>query len=151
MKKYSMETTVGIFIVLGLIMIAYMTVTLGHVSFFADETYPLSARFSSVTGLRKGSPVYMLGLKVGKTEDLSLDQKNQKAIVKIQINKDIQVYDDAIASIKTEGLIGDSYLSVDPGGSGELLKSGGVIIETHPPLDIADLIGKYAFGDVKKK
>ncbi|MCK9362064.1 MAG: MlaD family protein [Syntrophales bacterium] len=151
MKKYTMETTVGIFIVLGLIMIAYMTVTLGHVSFFADETYPLSARFASVTGLRKGSPVYMLGLKVGQTEDLSIDQKNQKAIVKIQINKEIQVYDDAIASIKTEGLIGDSYLSIDPGGSGELLKSGGVIIETHPPLDIADLIGKYAFGDVKKK
>jgi len=151
MKKYTMETAVGIFIVLGLVMIAYMTVTLGHVSFFADATYPLSARFSSVTGLRKGSPVYMLGLKVGQTEDLSLDQKNQKAVVKIQIKRGIQIYDDAIASIKTEGLIGDSYLSLDPGGAGELLKSGGVIIETHPPLDIADLIGKYAFGDVKKK
>jgi phospholipid/cholesterol/gamma-HCH transport system substrate-binding protein len=151
MKKYAMETTVGVFIVLGLVMIAYMTVTLGHVSFFADETYPLSARFSSVTGLRKGSPVYMLGLKIGQTEDLSLDQKDQKAVVKIQIKKEIQVYDDAIASIKTEGLIGDSYLSLDPGGSGELLKSGGVIIETHPPIDIADLVGKYAFGDVNKK
>jgi phospholipid/cholesterol/gamma-HCH transport system substrate-binding protein len=151
MKKYTMETTVGIFIVLGLAIIAYMTVTLGHVSFLAEKTYPLSARFSSVTGLRKGSPVYMLGLKIGKTEDIALDQKDQKAVVKIQINKGIQVYDDAIASIKTEGLIGDSYLSLDPGGSGALLKSGGVIIETHPPLDIADLVGKYAFGDVNKK
>jgi len=151
MKKYTMETTVGIFIVLGLITIAYMTVTLGHISFFADETYTLSARFSSVTGLRKGSPVYMLGLKVGQTEDLSIDQKSQKAVVKINIKKGIQIYDDAIASIKTEGLIGDSYLSLDPGGSGELLKSGGVIIETHPPIDIADLISKYAFGDVKNK
>lgn len=142
---------VGIFIVLGLIMTAYMTATLGHVSFFGDETYPLSASFSSVTGLRKGSPVYMLGLKVGQTEDFSIDQKNQKAVVKIKIKKGIQIYDDAIASIKTEGLIGDSYLSIDPGGSGELLKSGGVIVETHPPVDIADLISKYAFGDVKKK
>jgi phospholipid/cholesterol/gamma-HCH transport system substrate-binding protein len=69
----------------------------------------------------------------------------------MQIHQGIQIYDDAIASIKTEGLIGDSYLSIDPGGSGELLKSGGVVIETHPPLDIADLIGKYAFGDVNKK
>lgn len=151
MKKYAMETTVGIFVVLGLITVAYMTVTLGHISLFAEKTYPLSARFSSVTGLRKGSPVYMLGLKIGKTEDLYIDQKDLKAVVKMQIHQGIQIYDDAIATIKTEGLIGDSYLSIDPGGSGELLKSGGVVIETHPPLDIADLIGKYAFGDVNKK
>ncbi len=151
MKKFATETIVGIFVVFGLAMVAYMTITLGHVSFLADETYPLSASFASVTGLRKGSPVYMLGLKIGQTEELSIDQKNLKAVVKIKVNKGIQIYDDAIASIKTEGLIGDSYLSIDPGGSGELLKSGGVIIETHPPLDIADLIGKYAFGDVKKQ
>jgi phospholipid/cholesterol/gamma-HCH transport system substrate-binding protein len=151
MKKFATETTVGIFVVFGLAMVAYMTIALGHVSFLADETYPLSASFASVTGLRKGSPVYMLGLKIGHAEELSIDQKNLKAVVKIKVNKGIQIYDDAIASIKTEGLIGDSYLSIDPGGSGELLKSGGVIIETHPPLDIADLIGKYAFGDVKKQ
>jgi phospholipid/cholesterol/gamma-HCH transport system substrate-binding protein len=93
----------------------------------------------------------MLGLRIGQTEELSIDQKNQKAVVTMQVKKGIQVFDDAIASIKTEGLIGDSYLSIDPGGSGELLQSGGVIVETHPPLDIADLIGKYAFGEVKKQ
>ncbi len=151
MKKYAMETTVGIFIVLGLAFVLYLTLTLGHISLFADETYSLSASFTSVTGLRKGSPVYMLGLKIGQTEDLTIDQKNQKAVVKLQIKKGILVYDDAIASIKTEGLIGDSYLSLDPGGAGELLTSGGVIIETHPPLDIVDLVGKYAFGDVTKR
>ena len=88
---------------------------------------------------------------VGLSPAISIDQKSQKAVVKINIKKGIQIYDDAIASIKTEGLIGDSYLSLDPGGSGELLKSGGGIIETHPPIDIADLISKYAFGDVKNK
>jgi len=68
----------------------------------------------------------------------------------LQINQGIKVYDDAIATIKTEGLIGDKYLRIDPGGAGELLNPGGTITETQPDLDIGDLIGKYAFGDVKK-
>ena len=58
----------------------------------------------------------------------------------------------AIASIKTEGLIGDRYVSIDPGGaSDELLKPGGVITETNSPTDIQELISKYAFGNVEKK
>lgn len=151
MKKYAMETAVGLFLVIGLLFVGYMTVRLGHVSLWGNETYPLSARFTSVTGLRKGSPVYMLGIEIGRVEGISLDQKEQKAIVGIQIKRGIEIYDDAIASIKTEGLIGDRYLNLDPGGAGELLKSGGVILDTHPAADIDDLIGKYAFGDVKKK
>jgi phospholipid/cholesterol/gamma-HCH transport system substrate-binding protein len=62
----------------------------------------------------------------------------------------VTIYDDAIASIKTEGLIGDRYVSIDPGGGGDVLKAGGIIIETQPPVDINELIGKYAFGEVKK-
>ncbi len=150
MKKYKMETAVGLFVVIGLIFIGYMTVKLGHVSLWGDETYALSARFTSVTGLRKGSPVYMLGIDIGRVEQISLDQKENKAVVEIRVKKGIQIYDDAIASIKTEGLIGDRYLSIDPGGAGEPLNAGGIIIDTRPAVEIDDLIGKYAFGDVKK-
>jgi len=57
MKKYSIETMVGIFIVIGLICVGYMTVKLGKVSLFGEDTYPLYARFSSVSGLRVGSSV----------------------------------------------------------------------------------------------
>ena len=151
MQKYTMETTVGIFLVFGLLCIGYMTVKLGHVSFLGDNAYSLIARFTSVTGLRVGSPVYMLGIEVGRTERLTMDQEKQKAVVEIRIRKGIKIYDDAIASIKTEGLIGDKYLSIDPGGGGTLLKPGGIITETQPAMDVADLIGKYAFGDVKKQ
>jgi len=150
MKKYAMETTVGIFLVFGLIIIGYMTVKLGHVSLFGDDTYKLLARFTSVSGLRAGSTVDMLGIEIGRVERLSIDQKDQKAIVEMNIKKNIKIYDDAIASIKTEGLIGDKYLSIDPGGGGELLRPGGTITETQPELDIESLVGKYAFGDVKK-
>jgi phospholipid/cholesterol/gamma-HCH transport system substrate-binding protein len=151
MKKYAMETTVGIFLVFGLLCIGYMTVKLGHVSFLSDNSYSLFARFTSVTGLRVGSSVHMLGIEVGRVERLTMDQKDQKAVVEIRIQEGIKVYDDAIAAIKTEGLIGDQYLSIDPGGSGAPLTPGGIITETQSAVDIADLIGKYAFGEVKKK
>jgi phospholipid/cholesterol/gamma-HCH transport system substrate-binding protein len=145
-----METTVGIFLVFGLLCIGYMTVKLGHVSVFGDDTYPLLARFTSVTGLRPGSLVYISGIEVGRVEDLSMDQKSQKAVVKLRVRKDIKIYDDAIASIKTEGLIGDMHISIDPGGAGALLQPGGTITETQPAVDLVDLVSKYAFGDVKK-
>lgn len=151
MKKYAMETTVGIFLVFGLLCIGYMTVKLGHVSLLGDNTYSLFARFTTVSGLRAGSPVDMLGIEVGRVGRLTMDQKDQKAVVEIRIQKDIKVYDDAIASIKTEGLIGDMFLSIDPGGAGKLLGPGGTITETQPAVDIVDLIGKYAFGEAKKQ
>jgi len=150
MQKYSKETVVGIFVVVGLLCIGYMTVKLGDVGLFEDDTYPLIARFSKVTGLRSGSAVNMLGLEVGRVGTMTMDQDKQQAVVELRINKGVKVYDDAIASIKTEGLIGDRYVSIDPGGSGDLLKPGGAIIETQSPTDIMDLVSKYAFGDVKK-
>lgn len=151
MKKYTMETTVGIFLVIGLLCIGYMTVKLGHVSLLGDNSYSLFARFTSVTGLRVGSSVHMLGIQVGRVERLTMDQQDQKAVVEIRIHEGVKIYDDAIASIKTEGLIGDQYISIDPGGSGAPLAPGATITETQPAVDIADLIGKYAFGEVKKK
>jgi len=151
MKKYTMETTVGIFLVVGLLCVGYLTVKLGHVSLLGDNAYSLFARFTSVTGLRTGSLVYISGIHVGRVEKLTMDQESQKAVVEIRIQNDIKIFDDAIASIKTEGLLGDMHLSINPGGAGALLKPGGTITETQPAVDIADLISKYAFGDVKKK
>jgi phospholipid/cholesterol/gamma-HCH transport system substrate-binding protein len=151
MKKYTVETTVGIFLVFGLLCLGYMTVKLGHVSLLGDNAYSLFARFTSVTGLRVGSPIYMLGIEIGRAERLTMDQKEQRAVVEMRIKKDITIYDDAIASIKTEGLIGDQYLNIDPGGAGAPLAPGGTITETQPAVDIAALISKYAFGEVKKQ
>jgi phospholipid/cholesterol/gamma-HCH transport system substrate-binding protein len=150
MKKYLMETTVGIFVVFGLLCIAYMSVKLGHISLLGDNSYSIFARFTSVSGLRVGNPVNMLGLDIGRVENLSMDQSDQKAVVEMRIKKDVKIYDDAIASIKTEGLIGDKFVSIDPGGAGTLLAPGATITETQPAIDIAELIGKYAFGEVKK-
>jgi phospholipid/cholesterol/gamma-HCH transport system substrate-binding protein len=151
MKKYSLETAVGLFVVAGLICVGYMTVKLGKVSLFGEETYPLKARFASVSGLRVGSPVEIYGIEVGSVTRLGIDAERQMGVVDMTINKGVKVYDDAAATIKTAGLIGDKYVKVDPGGAGVVLKPQGVITQTSVPADIEDLIGKYAFGDVKKE
>lgn len=152
MKKYAMETTVGIFVVIGLLCIGYMTVKLGNIGFLGDNSYPLFARFTSVSGLRVGSSIEMLGIEIGRVEKLTMDQEEQVAVVKFRIQNGIKIYNDAIASIKTEGLIGDRYVSIDPGGGfDEQLQPGEFITETESPTDIQELISKYAFGDVEKK
>jgi phospholipid/cholesterol/gamma-HCH transport system substrate-binding protein len=150
MKKYSKETVVGIFVVAGLVCIGYMTIKLGNVGILDDDTYALNARFNRVTGLREGNPVNMLGLEIGRVANFKMVQDEQAVIVEMRINKGIKIYDDALAAIKTEGLIGDRYMDIAPGGAGELLNPGETITETQSPTDLSELIGKYAFGDVKK-
>ena len=150
MKKYPMETVVGIFVVVGLLCVGYMTVKLGKISLFGEDTFPLKARFASVSGLRVGSSVEVYGIEVGSVMHLDIDAERQMGVVAININKGVKVYDDAAATIKSAGLIGDKYVKIDPGGAGVVLKPGGLITQTSVPADIEDLIGKYAFGDVKK-
>ena len=150
MKKYSLETVVGIFVIAGLLCVAYMTVKLGKVSLIGDEYYSLYARFASVSGLRVGNPIEIDGIEVGRVGQMSVDQERQMAMVELKIKKGIKVYEDALASIKTAGLIGDKFVKIDPGGAGDILKPGGTITETTSPVDIEDLISKYAFGDIKK-
>jgi phospholipid/cholesterol/gamma-HCH transport system substrate-binding protein len=151
MKKYAMETIVGVFVIFGLLCVGYMTVKLGKVDLLTNDSYSLIAKFTTVTGLRIGSPVNILGIEVGRVEKITMDQESLKAVVKISVKKDIKIYDDAIASIKTEGLIGDKYLSIDPGGGGNRLANNGVITDTQAGVDIEQLISKYAFGEVKKE
>ncbi len=150
MPRYSKESVVGLFMLAGLACIGYLTLQLGDLGLFADDTYPLTAHFNRVTGLRPGSAVVMHGLEIGRVGRLTLDPEQRFAVVELKIRRGIRVYDDAIASIQTEGLIGDRYVSIDPGGSGEVLEPGGRILETESPTGIMERGGRCAFGDVKK-
>ena len=150
MKKYSMETTVGVFVVIGLLSVGYMAVKLGKIPLFEENTYPLYARFTSVAGLKVGSPVEMFGIQVGKVSKLEIDFKREMALVQIQIRNGILVYDDGSAAVKTAGLIGDKFIKIDPGGAGNLLKPDGTITETTSSPDLEDLIGSLAFGQINK-
>lgn len=150
MKKYPIEKTVGIFVIIGLLCIGYITLGLGDIRIFGESYSSYFARFRSVSGLRVRSPVQMFGIEVGRVEKLTMDQDKQMAVVELKLRKGIKIYRDAIASIKTAGLIGDKYVQIDPGGAENLLKPGDTILDTTSPVDIEELIGKYAFGGVKK-
>lgn len=151
MKRYAMETVVGIFVLIGIVCIGYMTVKLGKVTLFGSDDYRLFSRFTSVSGLRAGSPVEIYGIDAGVVEHLSIDEDKSMAVVEMRLKKGMKVFDDSSAAIKTSGLIGDKFVKIDPGGAGELLKPGSWITDTAAPLDIEDLVGKFAFGDVTKK
>lgn len=112
---------------------------------------PVSARFASASeGCGPAARSRSYGIEVGKVERLAIDPKRQMALVEMKISSGIKVFDDATATIKTSGLIGDKYIKIEPGGAGEPLKPGGTITDTTAPADLEELIGKYAFGDVKQ-
>jgi phospholipid/cholesterol/gamma-HCH transport system substrate-binding protein len=149
MKKYSQETLVGIFVLIGILCVGYLTVKLGKMELIGGDFYNLVAKFDSVAGLKPDSSVQMAGVEIGRVTKILLDTKDFVAVVTMKIHKDVPIQDDAIASVKTSGLIGDKYISIQPGGSDEILKPGDVITETESAVDIESLISKYVFGDVK--
>jgi phospholipid/cholesterol/gamma-HCH transport system substrate-binding protein len=150
MKKTSVETAVGVFVMIGLISVAYMTIKLGKMEWFGDGYYLLDARFDSVSGLKTGAQVDMAGVEIGQVAGIRLDNERQVAVVQLKIREDVMLTDDVIASVKTSGLIGDKFIRLTPGGSERILKPGGMIIDTESALDIEELVSKYVFGDAEK-
>lgn len=145
------DTAVGVFVLIGLVCVAYLTVKLGKMELFSDKGFEISARFDSATGLRTGADVELAGVPIGRVTAIRLDPDPMRtqAIVDMKLDRDLHLSDDTMASIKTSGLIGDKYISLSRGGSETELKSGGTITETESPMDLESLISKYAFGGVK--
>lgn len=133
----------GIFLVVGLLCLAYLSVKLGDVELFGTKLYSVQARFNNISGLKEGSEVEIAGVKVGKVSKISLD--NYRANVELLISPDIRIQEDSIASIRTQGIIGDKYVKISPGGSDEYIKPNGVLSETESTVDIEELISKYIF------
>ncbi len=148
MQKYAKETSVGVFVLICLLCVGYLTIKLGKLDVFGTNSYTVSARFASVAGLRPGSSVEIGGVQVGTVSDIALDQEFGVAVVFMRIKKDIALSSDVIASVKTSGLIGDKYIRLTPGGDPEHLEDGGKITETESAVDLEELISKYVFGGV---
>lgn len=150
MSKYR-QTAVGIFVLIGLLCVAYLTIKLGRMELFSAKGFEISARFDSAAGLRPGADVELAGVPIGRVTAIRLDPDpmRSQAIVDMKLNSNPHLSDDSIASIKTSGLIGDKYVSLSRGGSETEIGQGGVITETEAPMDLEALIAKYAFGGVK--
>lgn len=145
------DTAVGVFVLIGLLCVGYLTVRLGRMDLFSDSGFDVSARFDSASGLRVGADVELAGVPVGRVTAIRLDPDpgNTQAIVDIKLDRNLHLSDDSMASIKTAGLIGDKYISLSRGGSDTEIGLGGRIVDTESPVDLESLISKYAFGGVK--
>jgi len=141
MKKSTIEIIVGLFICVGLLCMGYISVKLGNVTFFNKDYYPLQASFTSVAGLRKDTHVEISGVQVGKVESIYLE--DYQAIVNLLIKNGIEIQDDAIASIKTKGILGDQYIEILPGSSDEILNPGELIMDTEPPFDLLSILKNF--------
>ncbi len=148
MKRSSIELLVGFFVLIGILCIGYLTIHLGQMEWFGGKYYRLHAQFQSVSGLKPGTHVEIAGVQVGMVDAITLDLENQVARVTLKIQKNVELTDDVIASVKTSGLIGDKYIKLSPGGSDIVLKSGDYITETESAIDLEELISKYVFGKV---
>ncbi len=146
MKKSSVEIAVGVFVLVGILCVGYLTIRLGKLELMGGRHYTLSARFQSVSGLKAGAQVEMAGVRVGQVDSVGLDPAEQIAVVRLEIENGVTLTDDVIASIKTSGLIGDKFVNLSPGGSDDILKPGDTITETESALDLEELVSKNVFG-----
>ncbi len=148
MKKISLELVVGLFMVAGFLCFVYLSLQLGEFSVFAgDRSYTVSAEFDNISGLKVGAILEIAGVNVGRISSVSLG-KSDRAHVEMQINKGVTVSEDAIASVRTQGIIGDKYIRISQGGSEVMLKDGGRISETESAIDLEEMVSKYIFGKV---
>ena len=145
MKRSSLEMIVGVFLLAGFASFSWIAVKMGDLDLFKEESYNISASFTSISGLKEGAALELAGVVVGKVTKIELDEEEFEATVFMDVRKTIQLSDDSIASIRTSGIIGDKFIKLTPGGSDLFLEAGDMIEETEASISIEELISKYIF------
>ncbi len=146
MKKFDLELTVGLFIIAGILCLGYLSVKLGKMEVLGGKGYDLYAIFSQVGGLKSGASIEIAGVDIGRVKNITLDKYQARVVM--DLSESVRIQEDAIASIKTKGLIGEKYIEITPGGSEKIIGPGGQVRETQPAVDLEELLSKYVFGKI---
>jgi phospholipid/cholesterol/gamma-HCH transport system substrate-binding protein len=146
MEKSKLELIVGVFVLVGIVCLGYLSIKLGKLELIGGDVYEVDALFNSATGLKAGAAVEVAGVEVGRVKAISL--KEDRAMVRVSIQNGTKLYSDTIASIKTRGIIGEKYLALSPGGGGDPLQPGDAIRDTESGLDLEELVSQYVHGKV---
>ena len=150
MGNSRMEITVGVFLVMGFLALGWLAMQLGEVSWLTGaKSYTLNAEFNNISGVKLGADIQISGVTVGKVRQLRLNEDNL-AMVAMQIDKGVKVPVDSIASVKSQGIIGDKFIQITLGGDETLYQPGETIVDTESAVDLESLISKFAFGQVDK-
>jgi phospholipid/cholesterol/gamma-HCH transport system substrate-binding protein len=147
------DTLVGLFVAAGIAGLFFLALQVSNLSSFTEqEGYTITARFENSGGLKVKSPVSAAGVKIGQVSGISFDPKTYESVVKIRIySQYASIPDDTTASIFTAGLLGEQYVSLEPGGSGEYLKEGGKIEITQSAIILEKAIGQFLFKSAEEK
>lgn len=146
MGKAKLEFVVGVFVLVGIICLSYLSIKLGKLELIGGNVYEVIAQFNSASGLKPGSAVEIAGVEVGRVRAITLQE--DRAAVTLAVNDNVKLYTDTIASIKTRGIIGEKFLALSPGGGGDPLKPGDTIRDTESGLDLEELVSQYVHGKV---
>ena len=148
MRRNMIETVMGavVLVVAALfIVFAYDKAEVGTV-----DGYEIRAKFDRIDGIRPGSDVRMSGIKIGTVTTSILDPKTYLAVVRMTVRNDIKVPDDTSIAVSSDGLLGDKFLALSPGGSDVMLKPGGEILTTQGSIDLMSLVGQMIFSQTGK-
>jgi|SRR5271166_863525 len=140
---YATRTTqliVGIFAILGIAALAILSLSLGKISLLPTPGYTLYASFDNISGLKTGDQVQLDGVQIGKVVHIGL--KDMRARVALRVDEGVEIDSEAIAAIKTSGIIGDKYVSIALGPSDRILKDGDTIRQTESAFVLEDAIGQ---------
>ena len=151
MKKKSTEVVVGIFVVIGIILLVLMTVKIEKFQVGKRAGYPLHIFFESVAGLEQNSPVRVAGVRVGDVEKVALE--GGRAKVSFRVPTDVTLYNDAKAYLKSEGFLGEKYIEITPGTPGNpKVDPGGHVEQGAPPADVEQFLSNMSsIGDDLKE
>ena len=145
MKNFNTELIIGLFMIAGFLAFGYLSLQMGEFSILnVEKNYVLEAEFDNVSGLKVGAGIEIAGVNIGKVSGISLGEDGL-ARVTMLINQKIKITQDAIASIRTQGLIGDKYIKIIQGADVEFLAGGGTIFDTESSIDFEELVSKYIF------
>lgn len=150
MSKRKIEFYVGLFSIIGLICMGYLVIVLGEIDLGKSKRYTVFGYFSSVSGLKPGARVEMVGVKIGTVSTIAIDEERMMAKLELSIDKNIHLTEDSIASVKTSGIIGLKYIEISPGGSDIMLEPGEEIYNTESSLDVEGLVRQFIFDNNKK-
>ncbi len=149
MKHTRLEFIVGVFLVLGLLSFGWLALNLGEVPWLSSShRYIIYAEFDNISGVKSGADVQVAGVVVGKVGNITLTE-DDLARAALQVDKSLAIPVDSIASVKSQGIIGDKFIQLTLGGDDELYKPGATITDTESSVDLESLISKFAFGKVK--
>jgi phospholipid/cholesterol/gamma-HCH transport system substrate-binding protein len=146
MRKFDLELAVGLFLVAGILCLGYLSIKLAKMEVLGKKGYEIYAVFSDVGGLKEGSNVVIAGVEVGRVRKITMEDYEAKVV--LSLPQEIEIQEDAIASIKTKGLIGEKYVQITPGGSDRAIQAGEKIRETLPAVDLEQLISNFVFGKI---